>query len=174
MQEGTEDERRGRREGTGKNACPTLEEGAEWKLGAPRRRLDLARGEEVDGLFQKDAKQALDELRQSSNGFAMIFVHSKKFDKAAAKLFTEEELNALKEWLAQYPEGGDLIRGSGGCRKARWAAKGHGKSGEARVIYFYRTSAGVIMLLRLYAKNEAEDISQHTIQQLKKGVKTNE
>ena len=72
------------------------------------------------------------------------------------------------------PEDGDLIRGSGGCRKTRWAAKGHGKSGGARVIYFYRNQAGIITLLRLYAKNEAGDISQSAIQQLKKGVKTNE
>jgi hypothetical protein len=46
-----------------------------------------------------------------------------------------------------------------GCRceplqlQIRWAAKGHGKRGGARVIYFWRTTQGQIILARLCAKN---------------------
>ena len=54
--------------------------------------------------------------------------------------------------------------GSGGCRKLRWAAKGHGKRGGARVIYYWITEDARILLLDLYAKNEAENL---TIDQLK-------
>lgn len=39
------------------------------------------------------------------------------------------------------------------------AAKGHGKRGGARVIYYYFTSESHIALLLAYAKNEAEDLS---------------
>jgi len=39
------------------------------------------------------------------------------------------------------------------------AAKGHGKRGGARVIYYYFTSASQIALLLAYAKNEAEDLT---------------
>ena len=33
------------------------------------------------------------------------------------------------------PESGDLILGSGGLRKLRWAGSGRGKRGGMRVIY---------------------------------------
>ena len=138
-----------------------------------RLRLRLRRGEHL-WRHQFFFKTPLDKLRQCSSCSIVIFVHSKKFDKAVTKLLADEELNALKEWLARQPEDGDLIRGSGGCRKTRWAAKGHGKSGGARVIYFYRDSAGIITLLRIYAKNEADNLSQAAIKQLKTEVKTNE
>lgn len=57
------------------------------------------------------------------------------------------------------PDAGKLIRSSRGLRKLRWAAKGRGKRGGARVIYFWRTAAGQIVLARLYTKNEREDIT---------------
>jgi len=37
--------------------------------------------------------------------------------------------------------------GSGGLRKVRWAAKGHGKRGGARVIYFWWKADDKILLL---------------------------
>jgi len=46
-------------------------------------------------FFTQAAKTPLDKLRQSSSFASVIFVHSRKFDKAAAKLFTDEELAAL-------------------------------------------------------------------------------
>ena len=42
---------------------------------------------------------------------------------------TEAELAALVQTLAVNPEAGDLIVGSGGCRKLRLAGRGKGKSG---------------------------------------------
>ncbi|EIM01259.1 addiction module toxin RelE [Rhodanobacter sp. 115] len=47
------------------------------------------------------------------------------------------------------------------------AAKGHGKRGGARVIYYYFTSAAQIALLLAYAKNEADDLTASQ----KKGLK---
>jgi len=46
---------------------------------------------------------------------------------------------------------GDLIPGAGGARKLRWAAKGKGKRGGARMIYSYAVIAARIYLLRCYA-----------------------
>jgi hypothetical protein len=46
---------------------------------------------------------------------------------------TEEEYTALKTCLAQNPEDGDLIQGSGGLRKLRWSIAGRGKSGGVRL-----------------------------------------
>jgi hypothetical protein len=41
----------------------------------------------------------------------------------AAKLLTEEQKQEIVDMLAADPEMGDLITGTGGCRKLRYAAK---------------------------------------------------
>jgi hypothetical protein len=61
--------------------------------------------------------------------------------------------------LANDPEAGDVIKGTGGLRKICMAAKGHGKRGVARVIYYYFTEEGQIAMLLAYAKNEAIDLT---------------
>jgi len=43
----------------------------------------------------------------------------------------------LVAYLAHHPTAGDLVPGTGGIRKLRWALPGRGKSGGARVIYFF-------------------------------------
>lgn len=66
------------------------------------------------------------------------------------------------------PDAGDVIPGSGGCRKLRWAAKGHGKRGGARVIYYWFTDDDRILLIDLYAKNESENLSAAQLRDLKR------
>jgi hypothetical protein len=62
--------------------------------------------------------------------------------------------------LAQNPSVGDLIRGTGGLRKVRWAVEGRGKRGGARVIYFYHSQEFPLFVLTAYAKNEQANLSQ--------------
>jgi hypothetical protein len=62
-----------------------------------------------------------------------VFIRSAK--KAGV---TEDELDHIKTFLAQEPEAGDEMPGTGGARKIRFAAKGKGKGGGYRVITFYR------------------------------------
>jgi hypothetical protein len=83
----------------------------------------------------------------------------------------DEELFRLLEWLAVHPESGKVIPASGGLRKVRWAAKGHGKRGGARVIYFWWTFADRILLLDIYAKGEQQDLGAAEIEVLKRKVK---
>jgi hypothetical protein len=54
---------------------------------------------------------------------------------------------------------GDVIAGTGGIRKLRWALKGRGKSGGARVIYYYHDARIPLYLLDIYAKNEQANLS---------------
>lgn len=63
-------------------------------------------------------------------------------------------------YLVQHPDCGDVIPGSGGVRKLRWAAKGKGKRGGARVIYLYVVVASSIYLIRCYAKNMKNDLNE--------------
>lgn len=52
-----------------------------------------------------------------------------------------------------------MIAGTGGVRKLRWALQGRGKSGGARVIYYYHDASLPLYLLTAYAKNEQASLS---------------
>jgi hypothetical protein len=55
----------------------------------------------------------------------------------AEKLLTVEERDQVLEMLARDPECGDILKGTGGVRKVRFAMEGRGQSGGARVVYFF-------------------------------------
>jgi mRNA-degrading endonuclease RelE of RelBE toxin-antitoxin system len=61
--------------------------------------------------------------------------------------------------MAQYPEAGDPIRQTGGLRKLRWAAKGRGRRGGSRVIYYFHNLDVPIFLMAIYAKGAQTDLS---------------
>ena len=71
-----------------------------------------------------------------------------------------EERAELIGYLAHNPRLGDLVPGTGGIRKLRWALPGRGKSGGARVIYYFHSDAMPLFALTAYAKNERADLSQ--------------
>ena len=62
--------------------------------------------------------------------------------------------------LAAHPAAGDLIEGTGGVRKLRWARDGRGKSGGVRVIYYFHSEAMPLYLLTMVAKNERANLSK--------------
>lgn len=72
--------------------------------------------------------------------------------------WTPEEFGEFCAWLALHPEVGDVVPGSGGCRKVRWSMAGSGKRGGVRVIYFNRLSEQKIWLITMYAKNERASV----------------
>ena len=53
-------------------------------------------------------------------------------------VLAEDERDAFAAFIASNPLAGSVVRGSGGVRKVRWARKGGGKSGGARIIYYNR------------------------------------
>ena len=81
-------------------------------------------------------------------------------------MLDEDELFAFMEWLAVHPEAGKVIPQSDGLRKVRWAAKGHGKRGGVRVIYFWWLAQDRILLLDVYAKSQQEDLTAAEIKKL--------
>jgi len=82
-----------------------------------------------------------------------------KFKAEATKLIGADGIEALAVYLIDHPDAGDVIPGAGGARKLRWAAKGKGKRGGARIIYLYMMVASRIYLLRCYAKNVKADLT---------------
>ena len=66
----------------------------------------------------------------------LTIIETPVFQRLARGIWSEEELDAFKVWLAGDPLAGDVIAGSGGLRKVRWSRAGVGKRGGARVIYY--------------------------------------
>lgn len=88
----------------------------------------------------------------------------------AEKLWTEAERLEFFVWLASNPEVGDVIPGSGGCRKVRWSRAGTGKRGGVRVIYFTRLASGEIWLLLAYAKSVQDNIPGHLLKAVREEI----
>ena len=86
---------------------------------------------------------------------------------AAAIPLSEETLEQLRSDLQANPEAGDMVPGAGGVRKIRVRSKGRGKSGGARVIYFYAQSRTSILLLFAFGKSNASDLSPSGKKQMK-------
>jgi hypothetical protein len=80
--------------------------------------------------------------------------------RTAAKLLTDVDRRAIVDHLAAHPAAGDLIEGTGGVRKLRWARDGRGKSGGVRVIYYFHSGVMPLYLLTMFAKNERANLSK--------------
>ena len=88
----------------------------------------------------------------------------------AKNIWQDDERGEFCAWLAQNPQAGDVIPGSGGCRKVRWSRAGTGKSGGVRVIYFNRLEHGVIYLLVIYAKTVRGNIPAHILKSIREMI----
>jgi len=78
----------------------------------------------------------------------------------ASRIFTEEEYESLVLFLANHPDAGEIIPATGGVRKVRWPARGQGKRGGARVIYYFRDLNVPVYLLAVYAKGEKINLTE--------------
>ena len=92
------------------------------------------------------------------------------FVRMSSSIFEEGERAALVDFVAANPESGRVIPETGGLRKLRWAAKGKGKRGGARIIYYFHNESMPIFLLSAYTKGEKADLSTAERNVLKKLV----
>ena len=89
----------------------------------------------------------------------MVIVETPTFTRLIKDLLDEDSYRLLQIELAENPEKGVIVRGSGGVRKLRWSGSGRGKRGGTRVIYYWATEQDVILMLVAYAKNEMDDLT---------------
>jgi hypothetical protein len=90
------------------------------------------------------------------------------FDRAATDAgLSEDEIDAIVNFLAVNPEAGDEIVGTGGCRKFRWAGRGKGKSGGYRTITFYSGEMMPVFLVTVFGKGEKSNLTAKERGQLK-------
>lgn len=84
---------------------------------------------------------------------------------------SDESRFAIIDFVAKNPMAGDLIHGTGGARKIRFARSGHGKSSGYRIITFYSGVDMPVFLLTMFAKNEKSNVSDSEKNDLKKILK---
>lgn len=68
----------------------------------------------------------------------MEFIEAPAFTPLLFEHLTDDEYAELQRYLANEPEAGAVIPGTGGFRKVRWAdrRRGKGRRGGLRVIYY--------------------------------------
>jgi hypothetical protein len=101
----------------------------------------------------------------------MEFVEEPNFTRAIQR-FPDSDYAAFQEDLAAHPEQGDLVRGTGGFRKARmgFPSAGIGKSGGARVIYLHAPEQETIYLVMIYGKSQKKDLTREEENALRKAA----
>lgn len=72
---------------------------------------------------------------------------------------SSDEMMGAVDLVAANPRAGDLIVGSGGCRKVRVPGKGRGKSGGYRVVTFFGGKEVPVFLLAVLSKGSRANFS---------------
>ena len=95
-------------------------------------------------------------------------IETPSFLREAKGKMDDAERQELVSFLAFNPTAGDIMEGTGGVRKVRWAREGGGKSGGFRVVYFFHNMNAPLFALNLFAKNEKANLSKADRNELKK------
>jgi hypothetical protein len=81
---------------------------------------------------------------------------------------SEDDQQLIVVAISENPMLGDLMPGTGGCRKVRFAGKGKGKRGGYRTVHYYAANDVPVVLLALISKGERSDLSKSEQNELKK------
>jgi hypothetical protein len=79
---------------------------------------------------------------------------------AKAVGLSDDERAAVVALVSGDPLSGDLMVGTGGARKIRFAGRGKGKSGGYRVISFFGGGDIPVFLLAVFGKGERANLSK--------------
>lgn len=104
----------------------------------------------------------------------MVFIEAPAFTRYVGEYLSDGEYAELQAYLADYPDTGNVMPGTGGFRKMRWSdsKRGKGKSGGLRIIYFFFEEDEQIWLLTLYDKGEMSDLTENQKQALRNEIET--
>jgi hypothetical protein len=73
---------------------------------------------------------------------------------------SDDELDAIAAYIAENPDCGAVMPGTGGARKVRFAPSGRGKRGGFRVIHYYAADDVPVFLLAVLSKGQRSDLSK--------------
>ena len=98
------------------------------------------------------------------------FIETRLFTKLVQDYLSDDDYRQVQLELIQNPGLGSVVRGTGGVRKLRWRARGGGKSGGYRIIYFVRHSEEVFWMLTIYPKNIRDSIPGHLLKKIRQEI----
>ena len=70
-------------------------------------------------LVMHSSRRAIDGSTPMTYVFSVVFVETSLFTRLLGTYLSDEEYAALQSYLIAHPEGGAILRGSGGIRKVR-------------------------------------------------------
>lgn len=83
---------------------------------------------------------------------------------------SDDERGEIVAIIAANPTVGDLMAGTGGARKFRYAVKGKGKSAGVRVITYFAGDDLPVFLLDVFGKNEKDNLTKAERNELRKAL----
>jgi hypothetical protein len=101
------------------------------------------------------------------------FVELPAFERFRTGYLDDEAFAELQQLMMKDPEAGDVIKGTGGLRKLRFADKrrGKGKRGGLRIIYYWWSAGMQFWLYTLYDKDEVADLTPKQCKTLRAQLK---
>lgn len=90
----------------------------------------------------------------------LTVVELPEFQRKSLKLLELDEVASIIIYLSAHPAAGRIMQGTGGIRKLRWSARGKGKSGGVRVIYYFHNDSIPLFLLSVFGKHEKANLSK--------------
>lgn len=104
---------------------------------------------------------------------SQVVVETTEYIKRAEACMDKKSRDDFISHIALNPTEGDIIPETGGARKIRWTTDSNqGKSGGARVIYYFHNPNMPIFLFTAYGKNQKENISENEKSILKTIIKS--
>jgi len=102
----------------------------------------------------------------------MEFIEAPAFTRYVTEYLADDEYRELQIRLANNPNLGDLMPGTGGFRKLRWAdsKRRKGRRGGLRIIYYCFLTDQQIWLMTIYDKAEAADLTPKEKKALKGAI----
>jgi hypothetical protein len=99
------------------------------------------------------------------------FIETPVFARALQRLLDDDTYRSLQLALLLRPEHGTLVQGGGGIRKMRWAARGRGRRGGVRLVYYWSHRTETFYMLYIYSKTEQRDLTSAQLQTLARLVR---
>ena len=101
-----------------------------------------------------------------------VFISTTIFLKRWADIgLSDDDMSVLEKYIMENPKAGDIIEGTGGATKLRFALPGKGKSGGVRVIYIDVVMTEKVYLLTCYPKSKKDTLTDNEKAAIKEIVK---
>ena len=99
------------------------------------------------------------------------FIQTDEFVKNWKRLgLNDDDMRRLELEILKNPQAGNVIKGTGGLRKLRFAFDDKGKSGSVRICYVDFLLKETVYLITIYPKKEKDNFTKFECNNIKKMI----